>query len=207
MPSATAAKRYGHVAARLVAVLGAILLGMSAAISYVVAGYADDVLESGTDAAEDAVRGGSAGLEGDTADEAADWLHRLSDYLVDGRPDDFRNYCLIAIGAAAIALLAAFWRRPDSIWPEIVWGVTAVAGLAPNLAFDLWFTIWLFTGSLIAGAAILHYLARRDDHVRRAADATRRAGAAAAPHVGSALARGSQAAGDAYRRARGGPTR
>jgi hypothetical protein len=207
MSSATAAKRYGHVAARLLAVFGAILLGTAAAISYVIAGYADDVLESGTGAAEDALRDGSTGLDEGTADDAADWVHRLSDYLVDGRPDQFRNYCLVAIGAAGIAMLVALWRRPDAIWPEVVWGVTALGGLVPNLAFDLWFTIWLFSGSLIAAAAVVHYLARRDDHVRRAADATRRAGAAAAPHVGSALSRGSQAAGDAYRRARGGPTR
>ena len=57
------------------------------------------------------------------------------------------------------------------MWPEVVWGVAALAGLAPNLAFDLWFSIWIFTGSLIAGAAVIHYLARRDDHVRRAGDA------------------------------------
>ncbi len=207
MPSATAAKRYGHVAARLLAVLGAIMLGTSAAVSFVIAGYADDAIEAGTGAAEGALRDGSTGLDEGTAAEAADWVHRLSDWAVEGRPDQFRNYCLIAILAAAIALVAALPRRPEAIWPEIVWGATALAGLVPNLSFDLWFTIWAFTGSLIAGAAALHYLARRDDQVRRAADATRRAGEAAAPHVGSALARGSQAATDAYRRARGGPTR
>ena len=204
MPSAADAKRYGHVAARLVAIVGGLLLGMSAAISYFIAGYADDALEAGTGAAEGALRDGSSGLDDGTADEAADWVHRLSDYLVDGRPDQFRNYCLIAMAAAAIAMFAALPRRPEAIWPEIVWGVTALAGLAPNLAFDLWFSIWAFTGSLIAGAAGLHYLARRDDHVRRAAGVTRRAGAAAAPHVGSAFAAGSRAATDAYRRARGG---
>lgn len=203
MPEATAAKRYGHVAARLLGVVGGLLLGISAAISYWIAGYADDAVEAGTGAAEDALRDGSTGIDGKAAEEAADWLQRLSDQLVEGRPDQFRNYCLIAIAAAAIAMLAALLRRPDAIWPEIVWGVTAIAGLAPNLAFDLWFGIWTFTGSLIAVAAAMHYLARRDDHVRRAAGATRRAGAAAAPHVGSALARGSQAATDAYRRARG----
>jgi hypothetical protein len=204
MPEATAAKRYGHVAARLLAVVGGMLLGISAAISYWIAGYADDAVDAGTGAAEDALRDGSTGIDGKAADEAADWLNRLSDQLVEGRPDQFRNYCLIAIAAAAIAMLAALPRRPDAIWPEIVWGVTAIAGLVPNLAFDFWFGVWTFTGSLIAGAAAMHYLARRDDHVRRAAGATKRAGAAAAPHVGSALARGSQAATDAYRRARGG---
>ena len=204
MTSAPAAKRYGHVAARLLAMVGGMLLGLSAAISWFIAGYADDALEAGTGAAEDALRDGTTGLDERATGEAADWLRRLSDYLVDGRPDQFRTYCLIAMAAAAIAMLAALPRRPDSMWPEIVWSAAALAGLAPNLAFDLWFSIWLFTGSLIAGAAALHYLARRDDHVRRAADATKRAGAAAAPHVGSALSRGSKAATDAYRKARGG---
>lgn len=203
MPSGTAAKRYGHIAARLVAIVGGILLGTSAAISYFIAGYADDALEAGTGAAEDALRDGTSGVDERATDEAADWLHRLADSLVNGRPDQFRTYCLIAMAAAAIAMLAALPRRPDSMWPELVWGVTALAGLVPNLAFDLWFSIWIFTGSLIAGAAALHYLARRDDHVRRAADVTKRAGAAAAPHVGSALSRGSKAATDAYRKARG----
>src|SRR4051794_26927744 len=207
MPTSTDAKRYGHVAARLLAVIGGILLGTTAAFSYFIAGYADDVVDAGSDAAEGALRDGSAGLNGETADQAGDWFHRLSNHFVDGRPDSFRNYCLIAMAAAAIAMIAALVRRPDAVWPEAVWGVAAAAGLAPNLAFDFWFGIWAFTGSVIAAAAVLHYLARRDDHVRLAADATRRAGAAAAPHVGSALARGSQAAGDAYRKARGGPAR
>jgi hypothetical protein len=204
MPEAHAAKRYGHIAARLLAIVGGLLLGISAAISYFIAGYADDAVEAGRGAAEDALRDGKSGLDGKAADEAADWLHRASDFLVEGRPDQFRNYCLIAIAAAAIAMVAALPRRADAIWPEVVWGLAAIAGLVPNLAFDLWFTIWTFTGSLIAAAAVVHYLARRDDHVRRAAGATKRAGAAAAPHVGSALARGSRAATDAYRRARSG---
>jgi hypothetical protein len=203
MTRAADAKRYGHVAARMLAIVGGLLLGISAAISYFIAGYADDAIGAGTGAAEDALRDGTSGLDGATADEAADWLDRLSDWLVEGRPDQFRNYCLIAMAAAAIALLAALVRRPEALWPEIVWGVTAIAGLAPNLAFDFWFAVWTFTGSLIAAAAVVHYLARRDDHVRRAASATKRAGAAAAPHVGSALSRGSKAATDAYRRARG----
>ena len=204
MPEAPTAKRYGDVAARMLAIVGGLLLGISAAVSYFIAGYADDALDAGTGAAEDALRDGSTGLDDATADEAADWLDRASDWLVEGRPDQFRNYCLIAIAAAAVAMLAALVRRPDALWPEIVWGVAAIAGLAPNLAFDFWFAIWTFTGSLIAGAAAIHYLARRDDHVRRAASATKRAGAAAAPHVGSALARGSKAATGAYQRARGG---
>ena len=204
MPSATEAKRYGHIAARTIAFIGGVLLGTTAAISYFIAGYADDALNAGTGAAEDALRDGSAGLDDATADEAADWFERASDWLVEGRPDQFRNYCLIAIGAAAIAMVAALVRRPDALWPELVWGVAAIAGLAPNLAFDFWFAVWTFTGSLIAGAAVIHYLARRDDHVRLAAAATKRAGAAAAPHVGSAFSKGSQAATDAYRRARGG---
>jgi hypothetical protein len=207
MSSATTAKRYGHVAARLLAIAGGILLGTTAVFSYFIAGYADDALNAGSGAAENALRDGSTGLDEGTSDQAADWFHRLSNWYVDGRPDNFRNYCLVAIAAAVIAMLVALVRRPDSIWPEIVWGVAALAGLAPNLAFDFWFGVWAFTGSVIAAAAVVHYLARRDDHVRRAADVTRRAGAAAAPHVGSAFSRGSQAAGDAYRRARGGPTR
>jgi hypothetical protein len=204
MPTSTDAKRYGHVAARIVAMLGGMLLGTAALFSYFIAGYADDAVEAGTGAAQDALRDDRTGLDDGTADEAADWVDRLSDWFVEGRPDQFRNYCLIAIAAAAIAMVTALVRRPDSIWPELVWGATALAGLVPNLAFDLWFSIWIFTGSLIAGAAALHYMARRDDHVRRAAGATRKAGAAAAPHVGSALSRGSRAAGDAYRKARGG---
>ena len=204
MPTSTDAKRYGHVAARIVAMLGGMLLGTAALFSYVIAGYADDAVEAGTGAAQDALRDGRTGLDGGKADEAADWVDRLSDWFVEGRPDQFRNYCLVAIAAAVIAMLTAHHRRPDAIWPELVWGATALAGLVPNLAFDLWFSIWIFTGSLIAGAAALHYMARRDDHVRRAAGATRKAGAAAAPHVGSALSRGSRAAGDAYRKARGG---
>jgi hypothetical protein len=205
MSATPAAKRYGHVAARVLAFVGGILLGTTAAFSYFIAGYADDVVNAGSGAAEDALRDGSAGLDGNTADQAADWFHRLSNWYVDGRPDNFRNYCLIAIGAALIAMVAAVMKRPDSIWPEIVWGGAALAGLAPNLAFDFWFGMWLFTGSVIATAAVVHYLARRDDQVRRAAEATRRAGVAAAPHVGSALARSGQAAGEAYRRVRGGP--
>lgn len=204
MPTSTDAKRYGHVAARIVAMLGGMLLGTAALFSYFIAGYADDAVEAGTGAAQDALRDGRTGLDGGKADEAADWVDRLSDWFVEGRPDQFRNYCLVAIAAAVIAMLTALVRRPDAIWPELVWGATALAGLVPNLAFDLWFSIWIFTGSLIAGAAALHYMARRDDHVRRAAGATRKAGAAAAPHVGSALSRGSRAAGDAYRKARGG---
>ena len=153
--------------------------------------------------AEDALRSPDSGLDETTRDDAADWLNRLSDWAVSGRPDDFRTYCLIAIAAGLLAIVVALPRRPLSIWPEVAWGLCAVAGLAPNLAFDLWFTIWAFTGSLVAGAAVIHYLARRDDHVRRAGDVARRAGTAAAPHVGSALARGSRAT-DAVARVRGG---
>lgn len=183
---------------------GGIFLVVSAAFSYWLAGYADDAIEAGTGAAEDALRSPGSGLDETTRDDAADWLHRLSDWAVSGRPDDFRTYCLIAIAAGLAAILVALLRRPHAIWPEIAWGVCAVAGLAPNLAFDLWFSIWAFTGSLIAGAAVIHYLARRDDHVRRAGDAAMRAGTAAAPHVNSALARGSRAATDAMARFRGG---
>jgi hypothetical protein len=157
MPSSTDAKRYGHVAARLLAVVGGILLGTTAAFSYFIAGYADDAVEAGTDAAEGALRDGSTGIDQGTADQAADWFHRLSDWYVDGRPDNFRNYCLVAIAAALIAMLVALVRRPDSIWPEIVWGAAALAGLAPNLAFDFWFGLWAFTGSVIAAAAVVHY--------------------------------------------------
>src|SRR5215217_8670556 len=142
MPSADTAKRYGHVAARLIAMIGGILLGTSAAASYFIAGYADDALEAGTGAAEGALRDGRTGLDDATSDEAADWVHRLSDWLVDGRPDQFRNYCLIGIAAALVAMVAAFVRRPDAIWPEVVWALTAAAGLVPNLGFDLWFSIW-----------------------------------------------------------------
>src|SRR3954462_9071008 len=105
MPSATDAKRFGHVAARLLAVLGGMLLGTTAAVSFVIAGYADDALEAGTGAAENALRDGSTGLDDGTANQAADWAHRLSDWLVDGRPDQFRNYCLIAMVAAAVAIV------------------------------------------------------------------------------------------------------
>lgn len=205
MTSAPAAKRYGHVAARLLAIVGGILLGTTAAFSYFVAGYADDAVKAGSGAAENALRDGSAGLDNGTADQAADWFHRLSNWYVDGRPEHFRMYCLIAIVAALAAMAIALVRRPDSIWPEVVWGIAALAGLTPNLAFDFWFGIWAFTGSVILAAAVVHYMARRDDHVRLAADATLRAGQAAAPHVQSAWTRGSQAAGDAYRKARGGP--
>jgi hypothetical protein len=189
----------------VLAVIGGILLSISAAFAYFIAGYADDAIDAGSGAAERAVRSGQSGLEGQNADDAADWLHRLSDWAVSGRPDDFRNYALIALAAGIVAIAAALPRRNDAVWPEVVWGVTAVAGLAPNLAFDLWFSVWVFTGSLIAAAAVVHFLARRDDHVRRAGAAAQRAAAAAAPHVGSAYARGSRAATDAYARARGGP--
>jgi hypothetical protein len=188
MSTPGSAKRYGTVAARALAVIGGLLLAVTAGVSYFIAGYADDAIEAGTGAAEDALRDGSTGLDEGTSQEAADWLHRLSDWAIEGRPDQFRTYCLIAIAAAAIAILAALPRGREAIWPEVVWGATALAGLVPNLAFDLWFSLWLFTGSLIGAAAVVHYLARRDDHVRRAAAATRRAGGAAA---------------DAYRRARG----
>src|SRR3954471_17193234 len=198
MTSAPAAKRYGHVAARLLAIVGGVLLGTTAAFSYFIAGYADDAVKAGSGAAENALRDGSAGLDDGTADQAADWFHRLSDWYVDGRPEHFRMYCLIAIAAAVAAMAIALVRRPDSAWPEVAWGAAALAGLAPNLAFDFWFGICAFTGSVIAAAAALHYMARRDDHVRLAADATVRAGQSAAPHVQSAWTRGSEAAGDAY---------
>ena len=116
-------------------------------------------------------------------------------------------YCLIAIGRSPRGDGDRARAAPGLIWPEVVWGVAALAGLAPNLAFDFWFGIWAFTGSVIAAAAAVHYMARRDDQVRLAADATLRAGQAAAPHVQSAWTRGSRAAGDAYRKARGGPPR
>jgi hypothetical protein len=174
----------------VVAVVGGLLLALSAAVSYVIAGYADDAIDAGAGAAEHAVRSGQAGLDGKNADTAADWLHRLSDWAVSGKPDEFRTYALIAIAAALVAIAGAFVRRPDAVWPELLWGVAAVAGLAPNLAFDFWFSIWLFTGSLIAAAAVLHYLARRDDRVRQAVGAARSAGAAAAPQVRAAMARG-----------------
>jgi hypothetical protein len=199
------AQRIGHAAARVAAAVGGFLLAISAAISYVIAGYADDAIDAGAGAAEDAVRSGQSGLDGKTADDAADWLHRLSDWAVSGRPGEFRTYALVALAAGIVAMVAALPRRPDAIWPEVVWGLTAVAGLAPNLAFDFWFSIWLFTGSMIAAAAVMHYLARRDDRVRQAGDAARRAGVAAAPHVQSAWKRGSRAATDAVARARGGP--
>jgi hypothetical protein len=202
--SAADAKRIGHIAARALAVIGGLLLATSAAFSYFVAGYADDAINAGTGAAEDALRSDKSGLDEKTAGDAADWLHRLSHWAISGKPDEFRTYALIAIAAAIVAVVAAFARRPEAIWPELVWGVTAVAGLAPNLAFDWWFSIWLFTGSLIAAAAVTHFLARRDDHVRHAGGVARQAGAAAAPHVGSALAWGSRTAGDAMARARAG---
>lgn len=205
--SSGGAQRFGHAAARVIAVLGGVFLVMSAAFSYWVAGYADDAIDAGTGAAEDALRSPESGLDEKTRDDAADWLHRLSDWAVSGRPDDFRTYCLIAIAAGLLAIVVAVVSRPRAIWPEVAWSLSAIAGLAPNLAFDLWFTIWAFTGSLIAGAAVVHYFARRDDKVRRAGDAARRAGTAAAPHVGSALTRGSRAATDAMARFRGGSGR
>ena len=205
--SSGGAQRFGHAAARVIAVLGGVFLVMAAAFSYWVASYADDAIEAGTGAAEGALRSPESGLDEATRDDAADWLNRLSDWAVSGRPDDFRTYCLIAIAAGLLAMVVALVRRPLAVWPEIAWAFCAVAGLAPNLAFDLWFSIWAFTGSLIAGAAVIHYLARRDDHVRRAGDAARRAGTAAAPHVGSALNRGSRAATDAMARFRAGSGR
>jgi hypothetical protein len=185
------------------AVAGGLLLSITAAISYWIAGYADDAIGAGTGAAEDALRSQS-GLHGKTADDAAGWLHRLSDWAISGRPGEFRTYALIAAAAGVIAIVVAFRSAPDAVWPEIAWALTALGGLAPNLSFDLWFTVWLFTGSLIAAAAVIHFLARRDDHVRRAGEVTRRAGAAAAPHVQSAWARGSHAASDAWARRRAG---
>jgi uncharacterized protein DUF2510 len=202
--SGAGAQRVGHAAARIVAVIGGLFLVMAAGFSYWIAGYADDAIDASTGAAEHALRSDQSGLDHKTADHAADWLHRLSDWAISGRPGEFRAYALLAVAAGIIAIAAAIPRRPDAVWPEVAWGVTALAGLAPNLSFDFWFSIWLFTGSLIAGAAVVHFLARRDDHVRRAGAATRRAGAAAAPHVQSAWARGSQAAAGAMARRRAG---
>ena len=204
MDSAAGAKRLGHAAARLTAMCGGIFLMVAAGFSYWIAGYADDAIEAGTGAAEDVLRSPESGLDEGTRDDAADWLHRLSDWAVSGRPDEFRTYCLVALAAGALAVVVALARRPDAIWPELAWGATGIAGLAPNIAFDLWFTVWLFSGSLIAAAAVIHYLARRDDHVRRAGAVARQAGTAASPHVGSALAAGSRAASAAVARARGG---
>jgi hypothetical protein len=203
MGNATGARRYGHAAARITAIVGGLLLAVSALISYFIAGYADDAVSAGTGAAEDALRGGETGLDERTSEEAADWVQRLADWAVSGRPDQFQTLALIATAAGVLAVLIALFRSPHALWPEIAWGVLAVAGLAPNLAFDLWFSIWIFTGSLIAGAAAIHYLARRDDHVKRAVAVSRRAGVAAKPHVNNALSAGYRAAGSAVARARG----
>ena len=203
MGNASGARRYGHAAARITAIVGGLLLAVSALISYFIAGYADDAVSAGTGAAEDALRSGETGLDERTSDEAVDWMHRLADWAVSGRPDQFQTLALIATAAGVLAVLIALARTPDALWPEIAWGGLALVGLAPNLAFDFWFSIWIFTGSLIAGAAALHYFARRDDHVRRAVAVSRRAGVAAKPHVNNALSASYRAAGGAIARARG----
>ena len=206
MADADTARRWGHAAARVSAAVGGLFLTISALIAYVIAGYADDAVSAGSDAAEDALRSGETGLDQRASDEAADWVERLADYVVSGRPGDFQTYALIAAAAGVLAVVVAIVRRPVARWPEAAWSVLALAGLAPNLAFDLWLSVWVFTGGLIAAAAVIHYFARRDDHVRRAAAAGLRAGAAAKPHVTSALATGYRAAGGALARARAGET-
>ena len=109
------------------------------------------MVDAGSEAAADQIGDG----------EAADWVERLSDWFVDGRAENFRTLCLVAIAAGVVAVLAALPRRPGSFWPEAVWVVAAIAGLAPNLAFDLWFSLWIFTGAVIAAAPVLHYVARK----------------------------------------------
>jgi hypothetical protein len=150
-PTPGRARRWSDAAARLCAVIGGILLAATAAVSWVIAGYADDVVDAGSDAAVDSI-----GDEG-----TRDWVERISDWFVDGRAENFRTLCLVAIAAGAIAIVAALPKRPHSLWPEAVWATAAIAGLAPNLAFDFWFSLWIFTGVLIAVAPVLHYLGRR----------------------------------------------
>ena len=203
MGNFSSARRAGDAAARILAVVGGLLLAGSSLIAYFIAGYADDAIAAGAGAAEEAARSGDAGLDERTGNEAADWIQRAADYLVSGRPDQFQTFALIAAGAGAVAALVALVRRPDARWPEATWAAAALAGLVPNLAFDLWFSVWIFTGSLVAAAAVVHYLVRRDDHLRRAAAATQRAGTAAKPHVTSALATGYRAAGEALAQVRG----
>ena len=149
--SSTGSLRWTNAAARVCAVVGGVLLAATAAVSWVIAGYADDVVDAGSDAAVDQIGDG----------QAADWVERLSDWFVDGRAENFRTLCLVAIAAGIVAIIAALPRRPGALWPEAVWAIAAVAGLAPNLAFDLWFSLWIFTGVLIAIAPVLHYMGRR----------------------------------------------
>ena len=127
------AKRAGHIIARVCAVIGGVLLIASAAFAYFIAGYADDAIDAGTGVAEDALRSNRAGLDDRTAADATDWLHRLSDWAISGRPGEFRTYALVAVAAGFVGIVTALPRRPESVWPEIAWALAALGGLAPNI--------------------------------------------------------------------------
>src|SRR5688572_27037097 len=118
--------------ARVVGFSGGALLALCSLIAYVVAGFADDAVDAGNSLAEDALRSGEVGIDGEAADQAADWWERIANTLVGGRPDQFRTLALIALAAGVVAMLVALLRQPDRLWPEIAWGATSLAGLAPN---------------------------------------------------------------------------
>src|SRR3712207_906018 len=119
MATTWTARRSGHAAARVCAAIGGFLLAVSALISYFIAGYADDAVSAGTDAAEDALRSGETGPDDPTSEEAVDWLHRLADWAISGRPEQFQSLALVAAAAGGLAVLVALVRRPDALWPEI----------------------------------------------------------------------------------------
>jgi hypothetical protein len=182
-PTRFAERRFHTAPARILGMLGGFGLVTSSLFLWWLASYADDLVEGGTDVAVDVI-----GYE-----QAATWLERAGNNLVGGRPETFRMFALVAAAAGVVAMLASIPRSPLARWPEWVWGTVAVVTLLPELVWEYWFGVWTFTGALVVGAAVVHYLARRDDLVRRAAAATaagaKQAGVAAAPHVQSAAAR------------------
>lgn len=182
-PTRFAERRFHSAPARILAMVGGFGLVVSSLFLWWLAGYADDLVDAGTDAATDVI-----GYQ-----QAATWLERAGDNLVGGRPETFKMFALAAAAAGVVAMVAAIPRSPLARWPEWVWGLVTVVTLLPELVWEYWLGVWTFTGALVAGAAVIHYLARRDDLVRRAAAVTatgaKQAATAAAPHVQSAAAR------------------
>jgi hypothetical protein len=174
MDAAALLQRHTWIA-RTCAFVGGGAVAFFAILGYWLAGYADDAVDAGHVAAADAL----------DSELAASWIERAALHVVGGSPDGFRRMCIVALLAGIVAAATAFPRRPLKTWQEWVWALAALVALAPNLVWGWWFTVWAFSGSAVAGAAVVHYLARRDDLVRRA-----QAGAVQAGVYGAEQARG-----------------
>ena len=178
MDAAALLQRHTWIA-RTCAFVGGGAVALFAVLGYWLAGYADDAVDAGHIAASDAL----------DSEAAATWIERAALHVVGGSPDGFRKMCIVALLAGLVAVVASFPRRPLVTWPEWVWGLAALAALSPNLVWGWWFTVWAFSGAFVAGAAALHYMARRDDLVRAAQGHAVRAGNAGVREAGAAARR------------------